>query len=49
MMYLSRTISVQIDREPAAVRLPGMSDEGFAEDAALVEKDLESLKELLER
>ncbi len=29
-------------------QLPGMSDEGFAADAALVEKDLQSLKEALE-
>lgn len=31
------------------VRQPGMSDEKFAEDRAAVEKDLSTLKELLER
>lgn len=31
------------------IRQPGMSDEQFAEDKATVEKDLRTLKELLER
>ena len=30
-------------------RLPGMSDAQFAQDAALVERDLKTLKELMER
>lgn len=30
-------------------RLPGMSDEKFAEDAKMVMRDLETLKELLDR
>lgn len=30
-------------------RLPGMTDKEFSEDAALVEKDLEGLKNVLER
>jgi hypothetical protein len=32
----------------ALFQLPGMSDEKYAEDARLVERDLQTLKQLLE-